>query len=99
MLPSATLLVFHGIVDGVFFALLSNLLFKLKMIYMWLIDIDWVVFPVKISTNVTWKKKRSTVFRKRSISAIYHHVQKNYFQENVFFNKNIFLRNSIGQLH
>ena len=92
MLPSATLLVFHGIVDGVFFALLSNLLFKLKMIYMWLIDIDWVVFPVKISTNVTWKKKRS-------ISAIYHHVQKNYFQENVFFNKNIFLRNSIGQLH
>lgn len=34
MLPSATLLAFHGIVDGVFFALLSNLLFKLKMIYM-----------------------------------------------------------------
>lgn len=34
MLPSATLLVFHGIVDGVYFAPLSNLLFELKMIYM-----------------------------------------------------------------
>lgn len=91
MLPSATLLAFHGIVDGVFFALLSNLLFKLKMIYMWLIDIDWVIFPVKISTNVAWKKKGQLFLEKGVFQQFTITFRKIIFRKMSFLTKIFFL--------
>lgn len=91
MLPSATLLVFHGIVDGVYFEPLSNLLFKLKMIYMWLIDIDWVIFPVKISTNVTWKKKGQLFLEKGVFQQFTITFRKIIFRKMSFLTKIFFL--------
>lgn len=91
MLPSATLLVFHGIVDGVYFEPLSNLLFKLKMIYMWLIDIDWVIFPVKISTNVAWKKKGQLFLEKGVFQQFTITFRKIIFRKMSFLTKIFFL--------